>query len=164
MGKTLDAVLAEMPARRRRRIQARAQELIAEEMTLRELRKAMGKTQVQLARRLGKPQAAISRMEQQSDMLLSTLSQVVEGLGGKIRIVAELPGRAPVELTALGDIGGEKPRAVLARASRRVTAPVKKVATGRSASAPRTRRARKTSEEDTPVLSEIPQDYSEART
>jgi hypothetical protein len=63
MGKSPDEVMAALPAARRRRIEAHAAELIAEEMTLRELRKAMGKTQAQLARRLGKPQAAISRME-----------------------------------------------------------------------------------------------------
>jgi len=105
MGKSLDEVMAAMPAARRRRIKAHAAELIAEEMTLRELRKAMGKTQAQLARRLGKPQATISRMEAQSDMLMSTLGEVIEGLGGRIRVVAELPGRPPVHLSVLGDLG-----------------------------------------------------------
>jgi ParB-like chromosome segregation protein Spo0J len=97
--------MAALPAARRRRIKAHAAELIAEEMTLRELRKAMGKTQAQLARRLGKPQATISRMEAQSDMLMSTLGEVIEGLGGRIRVVAELPGRPPVHLSVLGDLG-----------------------------------------------------------
>ena len=104
MGKSLDEVMAALPAARRRRIRAHAAELIAEEMTLRELRKAMGKTQAQLARRLGKPQATISRMEAQSDMLMSTLGEVVEGLGGRVRVMAELPGRPPVCLSVLGDL------------------------------------------------------------
>jgi ParB-like chromosome segregation protein Spo0J len=110
MGKSLDEVMAALPADRRRRVEARAGELVAEEMTLRELRKAMGKTQAQLARRLGKPQATISRMEAQSDMLLSTLGQVVEGLGGRVRVVAELPGRPPVALSLLSDLGPTKRR------------------------------------------------------
>ena len=97
--------MAGLPAARRRRIEARAAALIAEEMTLRDLRKAMGKTQAQLARRLGKPQAAISRMEAQSDMLMSTLGQVITGLGGRVRVLAELPGRPPVLLSTLGDLG-----------------------------------------------------------
>jgi DNA-binding XRE family transcriptional regulator len=105
MGKSLDEVMAELPPARRRRIKARAEELIGEELTLRELRKAMGKTQAQLARRLGKPQATISRMEAQSDMLISTLGEVVAGLGGRIQLVAELPGRPPVRLAVLGDLG-----------------------------------------------------------
>ncbi len=104
MGRTLEEVMAGLPARRRRRIEAQAAELVAEEMTLRELRKAMGRTQVQVARATGKPQATISRMEAQADMLLSNLDQVVTALGGRVRILAELPGRAPVLLTGLGDI------------------------------------------------------------
>ena len=105
MAKTLNEMLAELPPERRSRVHARTQELIAEEMTLSELRKVMGKTQTQLARLTGKPQATISRMEQQSDMLISTLDQVVGALGGRVRIVAELPNRRPVLLTGLGDIG-----------------------------------------------------------
>ncbi len=104
MGRTLEEVMAGLPARRRRRVEAQAAELVAEEMTLRELRKAMGRTQVQVARATGKPQATISRMEAQADMLLSNLDQVVTALGGRVRILAELPGRAPVLLTGLGDI------------------------------------------------------------
>ena len=111
MGKSLDEVMATLPGGRRRQIEMRAEELIAEEMTLRELRKAVGKTQAQLARRLGKPQAVISRMEAQSDMLLSTLDKVVKGLGGRIRVVAELPGRPPVELSLSGDPGPPRRRA-----------------------------------------------------
>jgi DNA-binding XRE family transcriptional regulator len=105
MGKSLEEVMASLPAKRRSRVERHGRNLIVEEMTLRELRKAMGKTQTQLARRLGKPQATISRMEAQSDMLMSTLGQVVAGLGGHVSVVAELPGRPPVRLAMLGDIG-----------------------------------------------------------
>ena len=104
MGKFLDDVIAALPVDRQQRIRARGAELVADEMTLRELRKAMGTTQAQLASKLGKPQATISRMEAQSDMLMSTLGQVIEGLGGRVSIVAELPGRAPVRLSGLGDL------------------------------------------------------------
>jgi transcriptional regulator with XRE-family HTH domain len=89
----------------RAEIDAQAHALISEEMSLRDLRKAMGKTQVELARKLRKPQATISRMERQSDMLISTLDQVVHALGGRVRIVAELPGRGPLYLTGLADLG-----------------------------------------------------------
>ena len=104
MGKFLDDVMAALPVDRQQRIRARGAELVADEMTLRELRKAMGTTQAQLANKLGKPQATISRIEAQSDMLMSTLGQVIEGLGGRVSIVAELPGRAPVRLSGLGDL------------------------------------------------------------
>ncbi len=104
MGKSLDDVMAALSVDRQQSIRARGAELVAEEMTLRELRKAMGTTQAQLASKLGKPQATISRMEAQSDMLMSTLGQVVEGLGGRISIMAELPGHAPIRLSGLGDL------------------------------------------------------------
>ena len=42
MGKTLDETIATLPARRGRKVAVRTAELIAEEMTLRELRRAMG--------------------------------------------------------------------------------------------------------------------------
>lgn len=104
MGKSLDEIMAALPADRQNKIRAHGAALVADEMTLRELRKAMGTTQEQLAVRIGKPQATISRMEAQSDMLMSTLGQVVEGMGGRLSIVAEMPGRAPVRLAGLGDL------------------------------------------------------------
>ena len=104
MATSLGDMLDRLPAERRRRVEARAQDLIAQEMSLRELRRAMRKTQVQLARKTGKSQVTLSRLERQSDMLISTLSEVVRGLGGRLRIVAELPDRPPVYLTGLGDI------------------------------------------------------------
>ncbi len=85
----------------RARIDTESDRLIAEELSLRELRMAMGKTQIQLARKLKKPQASVSRMEKQSDMLISTLDEIVHAMGGRVRIVAELPGRPPLYLTGL---------------------------------------------------------------
>jgi len=104
MAKTLDDVMAALPARRRRAVEARGAQLVAEEMTLRDLRKAMGKTQTQIAKRTGKPQATISRIERQTDVLISTLNEIVEAMGGRVRIMAELPNRVPVFLTGFADI------------------------------------------------------------
>ena len=101
MGKTLDEVLSSLPEARRRKIDARAKELLAEEASLQDLRKAMGKTQVQMAKTLGVGQDAISRVEKRADMLLSTLGAYVKGMGGELRLVAEFPGRPPVRLTGL---------------------------------------------------------------
>jgi len=49
MGVKLDDMLSRLPNDRRAKIEARAAELIAEEMSLRDLRKALGKTQVAVA-------------------------------------------------------------------------------------------------------------------
>ena len=82
----------------RKRIEARATQLIAEEMTLRELRHARKLTQVSMAKALGITQDSVSRLEKRSDLLLSTLRKPVEALGGNLSLVAEFPDRTPVVL------------------------------------------------------------------
>ena len=71
---------------------------VAEEMSLRELRKARQFTQAHLALELGISQDGISRLEQRSDLLLSTLRKTVEAMGGSMSLIARFPDRAPVEL------------------------------------------------------------------
>jgi DNA-binding XRE family transcriptional regulator len=66
MAKKLDDVMAGIPAKRRANIQRRAIQLA----TLKDLRQAVEKTQVDLAAALGVGQDTISRLEQRSDMLL----------------------------------------------------------------------------------------------
>lgn len=107
------------PTERLGQIEARARTLIAEEMTLRDLRKAQQLTQVQLAKTLGIGQEQISRLEQKSDMLLSTLASYVQAMGGNLRFVAEFPNRPPVVLANLSDVltprlVKRKPRSVAA--------------------------------------------------
>lgn len=88
---------------RRKRVEARAAELIAEEMTLRELRKARKLTQVRIAKTLGITQDSVSRLEQRSDLLLSTLRKTVKAMGGNLSLVAEFPDRAPVVLSGIAE-------------------------------------------------------------
>ncbi|HLM99264.1 MAG TPA: helix-turn-helix domain-containing protein [Bryobacteraceae bacterium] len=88
---------------RRKRVEARAAELIAEEMTLRELRKARKLTQVRIAKALGITQDSVSRLEQRSDLLLSTLRKTVKAMGGNLSLVAEFPDRAPVVLSGIAE-------------------------------------------------------------
>lgn len=110
MGMPYDKFMERFTAAERAEIEARAATLIAEEMSLRELRKALGKTQVQLARKLKKPQATVSRIERQSDMLISTLDKVVHALGGRVRLMAELPGRKPLFLTGFAELAESRSR------------------------------------------------------
>lgn len=102
--KTLDEVIASLPPRERKAIEKRAAELIAEEMTMRELRKANKKTQAQMAKALGVKQEQISRIEKRTDMYISTLRRSVEALGGELALVARFPDAAPVEITGLADL------------------------------------------------------------
>jgi len=90
-----EKVMASLPPARRARIKARAQELIEEEMTLRDLRSVHHLTQERVAELLGIEQDSVSRMERRADMLLSTMSSYVEAMGGKLRLVAEFPNRKP---------------------------------------------------------------------
>lgn len=88
---------------RRKRIEARAAQLLAEEMTLQELRQARKLTQVRMAKALGITQEGVSRLEKRSDLLLSTLRKTVKAMGGNLSLVAEFPDRDPVVLSGIAD-------------------------------------------------------------
>ena len=87
----------------RRKVEARAAELVAEEMTLGELRRARKLTQVRMARALGITQDSVSRLEKRSDLLLSTLRKTVKAMGGNLSLVAEFPDRPPVVLSGISE-------------------------------------------------------------
>jgi len=103
MGLNVEDVIAGLDPAERRKVEDLAAEFIAEEMTLRELRKARKFTQASVARELGISQDAISRLEQRSDLLLSTLRRTVEAMGGSLSLVARFPDRPPVELAGIAD-------------------------------------------------------------
>jgi DNA-binding XRE family transcriptional regulator len=86
---------------KRKRVEARAIELIAEEMTLRELRRARKLTQVRMAKTLGITQDGVSRLEKRTDLLLSTLQKTVKAMGGNLSLVAEFPDRPPIVLSGI---------------------------------------------------------------
>jgi transcriptional regulator with XRE-family HTH domain len=86
---------------RRKKIEARAAQLIADEMTLQELRRARKLTQVSMAKALGISQDGVSRLERRSDLLLSTLRKTIEAMGGNLSLIAEFPDRAPVILSSI---------------------------------------------------------------
>jgi hypothetical protein len=64
------------------------------EMDLREPRETLRVTQVALARKLKTIQAAVSRLEKRPGMVVSSLGDYVDALGGKIEVRAALPDRA----------------------------------------------------------------------
>jgi DNA-binding XRE family transcriptional regulator len=108
---SLDDVLAGLSDENRAKVEAGAERIYDEYLTLQELRKAKQVTQQELSRRLNKRQSTIAQMEKRSDLMISTLRDYIEGLGGKLTLQVELPGHAPVTLNGLGDteeIGGSK--------------------------------------------------------
>jgi transcriptional regulator with XRE-family HTH domain len=106
--KTLKQKLRTLPISRQKRISRRAEELIAKELTMRELRKARNITQAELARTLGIKQEQISRIEKRTDLHISTLRRSVEAMGGKLVLTATFPNGAPVRLTGFSELGNER--------------------------------------------------------
>ncbi|GAB4223514.1 MAG: hypothetical protein Tsb005_18870 [Gammaproteobacteria bacterium] len=103
MGKTLQEKLNKLSKKRQHKIHQRAQELILEKMTLRDLRLALQKTQVEVAQKLHMQQDGISRLEHRSDMLLSTLYKYIAAMGGSVKTIVEFPNRPPVQLTGFAE-------------------------------------------------------------
>lgn len=103
MPTNVNDIIRKLSPAERKKVEARAAQLIAEEMTLRELRQARKLTQVRMAKTLGITQDGVSRLEKRSDLLLSTLRKTVEAMGGNLSLVAEFPDRAPVVLSGIAE-------------------------------------------------------------
>ena len=88
---------------RRQRIDEMKRELLAE-MPLHELRRALELTQRDLAESLNVNQPAISKIEQRSDVFISSLRSYIEAAGGKLKIIAEFP-EGEVAITNFSEVG-----------------------------------------------------------
>jgi transcriptional regulator with XRE-family HTH domain len=110
MPRTLNEVIASLPEVERAKVEARARELVAEELSLHDLRKAIGKTQTTIARRLKVGQDAVSKLETRSDMYISTLRSVLKAMGGELELIARFPDRPPVRLRKLGTAAPRRKR------------------------------------------------------
>jgi transcriptional regulator with XRE-family HTH domain len=101
----LERIRKELSPARRKKVGARSAQLIAEEMTLQELRRARKLTQVRMAKELGIGQDGVSKLEKRADLMISTLRKTVEALGGRLSLVAEFPDQRPVVLSGLSEDG-----------------------------------------------------------
>lgn len=90
MARKFSELVARMSPESRARSDALYRRLLAE-MPLQALRKALDLTQQQVAAALGIDQAAVSKLESQTDLYVSTLRRFVEAMGGELRIVAHFP-------------------------------------------------------------------------
>jgi predicted DNA-binding protein (UPF0251 family) len=93
-----DEVLSRFPPERQAKINARAIQLIAQEVGLSDLRKAQHLTQEEVAERLGGKQVHISRFEKRSDVKLSKLRDYIEAIGGTLDLLVTLPDGVPFRL------------------------------------------------------------------
>jgi hypothetical protein len=100
---SLEEILQALPEERRKRIEERAAELIAEELNLRAMRRLRKLTQASLSKKLKIGQEGVSRIEKRTDLYLSTLRSYVEGVGGELTLMVRFPDQPPVILAGLGE-------------------------------------------------------------
>ena len=90
MAKSFNKLVDKMSHGSQARIRTRIAD-VSREMALQEVRQALQLTQQQLADTLEMNQAAVSKLEHQSDMYISTLRKFLEAMGGNLKIVASFP-------------------------------------------------------------------------
>lgn len=95
--------LREKMTEERRERNRLTREAIHAEMPLHELRRARDLSQATLADALETDQGNISRMEQRTDMYISTVRRYVEAMGGSLEIVARFPEGA-VRINQFNDL------------------------------------------------------------
>jgi DNA-binding XRE family transcriptional regulator len=100
----LKDVLDALPPKRRAELDRRFKELVNEVESLKELRRISAKSQAKIAETLKISQPAVSKIEKQTDMYLSTLRSYVEAMGGELDVIVRLPNRAPVKVMSLEDV------------------------------------------------------------
>jgi transcriptional regulator with XRE-family HTH domain len=79
-----------MSPERRARNEVRVQTALIH-MALQELRQSLSLTQQDLASKLELSQPALSKLEHQEDIQVSTLAGYIEALGGQLKLVASFP-------------------------------------------------------------------------
>jgi transcriptional regulator with XRE-family HTH domain len=75
MSVNVNEIIRKLNPAERKKVEDRAADIIAEEMSLRDLRKARKLTQARVAKTLGITQDSVSRLEKRSDLLISTLQR-----------------------------------------------------------------------------------------
>ena len=88
--KTFSELTEDFSPERRARIET-IKNSLKQEMDLAEIRQALAFTQSTLAEILGVGQAEISKIENRTDIFISTLRRFIEAMGGKLEIRANFP-------------------------------------------------------------------------
>lgn len=97
-------VTAGFSPERKARNASRAAEIIAEELALRDIRKARKITQEEVAARLGGKQVYVSRIERRSDVKMSTLRGYIQAIGGDLQLLVTFPEGQSVTIKDLGEL------------------------------------------------------------
>lgn len=92
MARNFKELRDKMSPERQARSNAKAKAMMAE-MVLAEIRRESNMTQTELAQAMGVSQPALSKLESQDDMQISTLRRIIHALGGELEMVVKMPGR-----------------------------------------------------------------------
>jgi predicted XRE-type DNA-binding protein len=90
MAKKFSELRARMSPEAQARSDAKTRQMVAE-MALSELRRARGLSQQALAAVLHVKQPSIAKLEQRTDMYISTLRTHIKAMGGELEIIAHFP-------------------------------------------------------------------------
>ncbi|MXZ11793.1 MAG: helix-turn-helix transcriptional regulator [Gemmatimonadetes bacterium] len=99
---SFEKLRARMTPERRAYNAAKTKELLAE-ISLRELRQARAQSQADLAKRLQVERQAIAEMERRADMYVGNLRRCIEGMGGRLEVVAHFP-KGSVTITNFSEV------------------------------------------------------------
>ena len=90
MAKSFKNLRSKMSSEAQKLASAKTKQMLSE-MPLQELRQARHLSQERIADVLLTKQANISRLEQRTDMYISTLRSYIEAMGGQLDIIARFP-------------------------------------------------------------------------
>ena len=102
MSKPYSILRGKMKPAARKKAAEKTTALLAE-MPLQELRHARNLSQEQLARTLSVKQPSVSKIEQRTDMYISTLRNFIKAMGGDLEIIARFPDGS-VQINQFEDI------------------------------------------------------------
>ena|SRR5688572_11772207 len=91
MAKTFDELVSRTMSKASQKRAAARTKVLLREMFLSELRKATGYSQKALAVKLKMKQPSLSKLENASDIQVTTLQKFVSALGGEVEIVCKFP-------------------------------------------------------------------------
>jgi hypothetical protein len=108
MTKKLSEIMAQLPEDRQAKIKAKAEQLLSEikseEILLQNICQAQQLTKEKIKEVLGVDQEGIFTIEKQTDLLLSTLKNYLNNMGGDLKIIVEFPEHNPLIIDSLTEI------------------------------------------------------------
>lgn len=102
---THDDYMKKLSPSDREAVLSMARELIAEEKSLRQIRKAREYSQVTLAEILSMNQGDLSKFERRTDAYLSTIRRYIEAMGGTLELIATFPDTGPFKISNFANLG-----------------------------------------------------------